>query len=77
MCMMYCQYGFQKDSRGCEVCKCASAPAKPGLCPKSPNTDVDCSEDLDCAGVLKCCEGKCSIPITYGNLSFAIYCFAI
>jgi hypothetical protein len=70
MCMMYCQYGFVKDSRGCEVCKCNSAPSKHGLCPKLPSTDRGCIKDLECPGTMKCCERKCSLPEIYGKILF-------
>ncbi|CAB4002251.1 cell death abnormality 1-like isoform X1, partial [Paramuricea clavata] len=65
MCMIYCQHGFVKDSRGCKVCKCNSAPSKHGLCPKSPSTDLGCTKDLECPGTMKCCERKCSLPDIY------------
>lgn len=28
MCMMFCEFGFKKDSNGCEICDCASPPGE-------------------------------------------------
>ena len=73
MCMMYCQHGFAKDSRGCYVCRCARAPYKPGKCPSGgPTSDVACTEDLDCLGTMKCCNKKCSLPVNHGTIRYVI-----
>ncbi|XP_032235803.2 uncharacterized protein LOC5510701 isoform X2 [Nematostella vectensis] len=63
MCLMYCEFGFVKDQYGCEICKCAYAPAKPGFCGSGSlscsDAQTKCQYDGDCAGADKCCNTQC------------------
>jgi hypothetical protein len=33
MCAMHCEFGFQKGSDGCDICKCNDAPQDCGIRP--------------------------------------------
>ena len=64
MCRMYCEYGWAKGPDGCDICKCADAPTKPGFCPAVESGQLgtcveECSNDNDCHGNKKCCSNGC------------------
>ncbi|CAH1798374.1 unnamed protein product [Owenia fusiformis] len=66
MCEMYCQFGFQMDSNGCEICKCKTNPcmADPSPCPKSSATPVCVVQNNK--AVCEKCPGICMMSCEYG-----------
>ncbi|XP_068730483.1 thyroglobulin-like isoform X2 [Montipora capricornis] len=63
-CNLYCEYGWAKGPDGCDICKCAEVPTKPGFCPAVESGQMgacveECSMDDDCAGNKKCCSNGC------------------
>ncbi|MFN7131102.1 MAG: hypothetical protein ACK4N5_03415 [Myxococcales bacterium] len=72
MCTMYCEYGFQKDTNGCEICACNPAPqCSPVMCKmyceygfqKDPNTGC---EICACNPPPKCDAVMCKMYCEYG-----------
>ncbi|XP_072036376.1 uncharacterized protein [Amphiura filiformis] len=69
-CRIFCEYGYKRYSKGCNICKCQDATdgvEKPGECPVGflPEGIVgtcveECSSDDNCTDVSqKCCSNGC------------------
>ena len=65
MCELYCQYGFKKNEKGCEICEC-NEPAPSNSCKGQcggPSADKSCYCDELCTKYNDCCsdyESECS-----------------
>lgn len=56
MCEMYCEYGFVKDVKGCEICSCNEPPADAGC-----ESHDDCDADEYCQPIV-CITAPCLNP---------------
>lgn len=58
-CDLFCEFGFEKDMNGCEICECAPAP------------DCGCQSDADC---VKASPGCCSCAMGGKEVAVAAAC---
>jgi len=60
-CNLFCEFGFQKDEQGCEICACNEPPAP----------DCGCKADVDC---VKASPGCCSCNMGGSEVAIATAC---
>ncbi|MDC0674129.1 hypothetical protein [Nannocystis radixulma] len=61
VCNLFCEFGFQKDEQGCEICACNEPPAP----------DCGCESDADC---VKASPGCCSCNMGGAEVAVATAC---
>jgi len=86
MCTMYCEKGFKKDIRGCDICICEEETVMVNVTQdKSFNVDMGCDDTIEAMCSLHCPFGyqldenrcsicKCNFPPNCGEKSCAIDC---
>jgi hypothetical protein len=61
VCDLFCEFGFQTDEQGCEICACNEPPAP----------DCGCESDADC---VKASPGCCSCNMGGAEVAVAAAC---